>query len=472
MRKITMKSIKKSTYCKLTAALAFVVIAAVCTWALWPKDYDELIPAEAKAVFCIDSKMLSNTLSDKDKKAFEEQGAAAFDLSQPIYGIVTPNEYLCIIARVKDVDKVKDALSHFECKRVVVDEYDGREWAWLSDGWLASWDGRSFICVGPGVTQERDVLRQTITSMINSGKKFVDTPAYTQLMQQQKPLKIYAQLDAIPAPYNLLFRLSIPADCDPTAVQVFAAADAKIKNKKLSITQLDCDITSENEDIVAAIDNYEKEKGCIVLNNQDLKPSTLFSLTTCIKGKNLLKILKTDATLRGLLMGLSQTFDADRLLGSTDGLFNIEIGSFAKDWTPTFCIKAETHTPNLLADADYWLESAQKQKNVKLIRNSKNDFFLESDKQQLHFGLMANERELYFAFPSMLTAAKGPFMFSKAGATARCLVHFDVNIDLLNQQPCMKEGSAATIINKLLPNQTHGISYEALTGRKAVLKFE
>lgn len=85
---------------------------------------------------------------------------------------------------------------------------------------------------------------------------------------------------------------------------------------------------------------------------------------------------------------------------------------------------------------------------------------------------MANERELYFASPSMLTAAKGPFMFSKAGTAARCLVHFDVNIDLLNQQPCMKEGSAATIINKLLPNQTHGISYEALTGRKAVLKFE
>ena len=94
------------------------------------------------------------------QESIRRQGAAAFDLSQPIYGIVTPNEYLCVIARVKDVDKVKDALSHFECKRIVVDEYDGREWAWLSDGWLASWDGRSFICVGPGVTQERDVLRQ------------------------------------------------------------------------------------------------------------------------------------------------------------------------------------------------------------------------------------------------------------------------------------------------------------------------
>ncbi len=467
-----MKSIKKSTYYKLTAVLALIVIATVCAWALWPKSYDELIPAEAKAVFCIDSKLLSNALSDEDKKAFEEQGATAFDLNQPVYGIVTPNEYLCMIAKVKDADKVKNALSHFEGKHVVVDEYEGREWAWLSDGWLASWDGSSFICVGPGVAQERDVLRQTITSMINSGSKFVDTPAYTQLMQQQKALKIYAQLDAIPAPYNLLFRFSIPADCDPAAVQVFAAADVKLKDKELSINQLDCNIASENEDIVAAIDNYEKEKGCIVLNNQDLKPAALFSLTTCIKGKDLLKLLKTDATLRGLLMGLNQTFDADRLLGSVDGLFNIEIGSFAKDWTPAFCLKAETHVPNLLADADYWLESAQKQKNVKLIRNSKNDFFLESEKQQLHFGLMANERELYFASPSMLTAAKGPFTYSKAGAAAECLVHFDVNIDLLNQQPCMKEGSAASIISKLLPNQTHGIHYEALTGRKAVLKFE
>lgn len=467
-----MKPIKKSTFYQLTAVFALVIIAAICAWTFWPKSYDELIPAEAKAVCCIDSKTLVSTLSDKDKNEIEMQGTEGFDLEAPIYGIVTPNEYLGVVAKVKDADKIADILSHFEGKRVSVDEYDGRKWTWLSDGWLASWDNRSFICIGPGVAQERDVLRQTITSMINTSDKFVDTPAYSQLMQQGKALKIYAQLAAIPAPYNLLFRFNIPADCDPTAVQVFAAADMKLKNRALSIDQLDCSITSENEDIVAAIDRYEKDKGCIKIDKENLNSSTLFSLATCMKGAALLKLLKTDATLRGLLMGLNQTFDADRLLGSTDGLFSIEIGSFAKDWTPTFCIKAETHTPNLLSDADYWLESARKQKNVKLSRSDKNNFYLESEKQQLHFGLIANGNELYFASPSMLNTAKEPFACNKTNDIEGCLVCFDVNLDLLNQQPCMKEGNAAAIINKLLPNNTHRISFKALTGRKASLKFE
>lgn len=468
-----MKSIKKSTYCKVATAVVGIVLIVLIAWAFWPKSYDEMIPAEAKAVFCIDGNVVGKTISDKDKKTIEAWGAEAFDLSEPFYGIVTPNEYICFIAKVNDKDKVKEALSHYEGKSVSIDDYDGREWAWLSDGWLASWDGRSFICIGPGVTQERDVLRQTITSMVNSGNKFVSTPAYKQLMQQQKALKIFAQLDAIPAPYNLLFRFNIPADCDPAAVEVFATADLKFNDKSLSIAQLDCNITSENEDIVASIGNYEKEKGCIELDKQHLNATTLFSLTTCMKGKNLLNLLKTDATLRGLLMGLNQTFDADRLLGSTDGLFNIEIGSFAKDWTPAFCLKAETHTPNLLADASYWLESAKKQKNVTLIRKTPSDFFLESEKQQLHFGLRTNDNELYFASPSMLEAAKRPFSFSKTiDSTNGCLVRFDVNLDVLNQQPCMKGGSAAAIINKLFPNNAHRISFEALTSRKAVLRFE
>lgn len=467
-----MKPIKKSTYCKVAATVVAIALIVLVAWAFWPKSYDEMIPAEAKAVFCIDGKTFGNALAENDKKVLETWGAKAFDLKEPIYGIVTPNEYLCLVAKVADKEQVKDVLSHFEGKNVSVDEYDGREWAWLADGWLASWDGRSFICVGPGVAQERDVLRQTITSMINTGNKFVDTPAYKQLMQQQKALKIYAQLDAMPAPYNLLFRFNIPADCDPAAVQVFATADLKLKNQSLSVDRLDCHITSENEDIVNAIDNYEKEKGCVAFDNQQSKSTTLFSLTTCLKGKDLLKLLKTDATLRGLLMGLNQTFDADRLLGSTDGLFSIEIGSFAKDWTPAFCIKAETHTPNLLADASYWLESAKKQKNVTLTRNTPNDFFLESEKQQLHFGLMDNGQKLYFASPSMQTAAKSAFSFHKIKGEEGSLVHFDVNIDLLNQQPCIKEGNTAALINKLFPSNAHRISFEALMGRKATLKFE
>lgn len=469
-----MKRISKSTYYKCGIAIAIAAIIAVAAWLLWPKGYEDMIPAEAKAVVCFDGQSFHDMLSDNEKGMLQElsKKGEGLDLSHPVYGIVTPNEYLCIVAKVSDEAKIEAMLTAIEGKKVNSETYDDRHWVWLSDGWLASWDGRSFLCIGPGVAQERDVLRQTITSMVNTGDKFVDTPAFAQLKAQRGSIKLFAQMDAIPAPYNMLFRFNIPSDCDPAAVEVLASADLKVKGGQLSVTQLDCSITSENADIVAAIDAYEKEKGCIEADATAQNDSILFRLATSTKGKPLLQLLKTDATLRGLLMGLNQTFDADKLLGSTDGMFCIEINSFAKDWTPAFCLKAETHTPHLFADADYWLESAKKQKGVTLKRNGENAFFLDGEKQQLHFGLLPQANELYFASPSMLSWAKESFGFKKSDKKDGTLVFFHINLDRLNQQPCMKDGTIANIINKILPSSAHGLTYEARMGRKATLRFE
>lgn len=469
-----MKRISKSIYYWCGISVIVVAIIAFATWLLWPKSYEDMIPAQAKAVLCFDGQSFHEALSDSERGILQElsKKGQGLDLSQPIYGIITPNEYISIVAKVDDEEKIEAMLSAIEGKKVNIDDYDDRQWAWLSDGWLASWDKRSFICIGPGVKQERDVLRQTITSMINTGDKFVDTSAFTKLKAQTGNVKIYAQLDAIPAPYNMLFRFNIPADCDPAAVEVFASADLKAKGKEICLSQLDCNITSENDDIIAAIDTYEKEKGCIEANDITPNDSILFRLSTSTKGKSLLQLLKTDATLRGLLMGLNQTFDADKLLGSTDGMFSIEINSFAKDWTPAFCLKAETHTPNLFVDADYWMESAKKQKNVTLTRNGENAFFLDGEKQQLHFGLLPQANVLYFASPSMLSTVRDPFVFKKSSNKEGTLVYFHVRLDKLRHQPCMADGIAQSIINKLLPSSAQGLTYEAKTGRKAKLKFE
>ena len=469
-----MKRISKSTYYRSGIAVIVVTIAAFATWLLWPKSYEDMIPAQSKAVLCFDGQNFYKALSESEKGLLQElsKKGQGLDLSKPIYGIVTPNEYISIVAKVDDEEKIGKTLSAIEGKKISIDDYDDRQWAWLSDGWLVSWDKRSFICIGPGVAQERDVLRQTITSMVNTGDKFVDTPAFTKLMAQKGNIKVFAQMDAIPAPYNMLFRFNIPADCDPAAVELLASADLKTKGKEIILSQLDCNITSENDDIIAAIDAYEKEKGCIEANEKSDNDSILFRLSTHTKGKPLLQLLKADATLRGLLMGLNQTFDADKLLSSTDGMFCIEINSFAKDWTPAFSLKAETHTPNLFADANYWIESAKKQKDVTLTRNGSNAFFLDGKKQQLHFGLLPQDNELYFASPSMLHIAKQPFAYKKSSQKEGTLVFFHINMDKLRQQPCMHEGSFASIINKILPTSAHGLTYEAQTGRKATLKFE
>lgn len=466
-----MRILSKAIITKTLISVSAIIILLFTAWLLWPKGYDEMIPAQAKAVIRIDMQQLLQQKSLKESQVLKKfvQINNCLDLSQPVYGVVTPNEYLCVVAKVKSEDNVKPMLSDIDGKTVESEDIDGRHWAWLNDGWLVSWDSTSFLCIGPGVAQERDVLRQTISSMVNADNKFVDTPAFHSLKELPSAMQVYAQLDAIPAPYNMLFRFSVPADCDPAAIQVFASADVALKNGECSISKLSCKITSENADIVAAIDDYEKQKGCIEICSDDSISSTLFCLTTRTQGKPLLQLLKTDATLRGLLMGLNQTFDADHLLGSTDGLFSIEIGSFAKDWTPAFCMKAETHTSNLFSDADYWLESAQKQKNVTLKRCNANEFFLSNDTRQLNFGEQREHGFIYFVSPSMKDRVKTPFFVNKSNDKNGVLVYFYINMLLLNQQPCMKQGQAASLIHKLLPNALHDITYTAQTGRKASL---
>lgn len=469
-----LRTLNKKVGYKVGFTVVLLAIVALIVWLMWPKSYEQMIPAQSKAVIRIDNEMLrkkgSNAQTGVKLMPFTTK---ALDLSSPVYGVVTPNEYLCVLAKVNNEDTVESFLTAIEGKRVEADDYDGRHWAWLSEGWLVSWDKYSFLCAGPGVAQERDVLRQTITSMVNTSQRFVDTPAFGRLKKLSQPLQIYAQLDAIPAPYNMLFRFCTPVDCDPAVIQLFASADISIKNGDYRISELNCDITSENADIVKALDVYERKKGCIDLSNTSKCNKGLFFLATRTKGNALLRMLKTDATLRGLLMGLNNSFDADRLLGSADGLMSIEIGNFAKDWTPAFCLKAETHTNNLFDDANYWIESARKQKNVSLKRNEGNNYFLSNNKQQLHFGLQNNKDVLYFASPSMMSQAQQPFLFTKTEKYDKgTLMYFHVNIDLLNAQPCMKEGRTASIIKKFLPTTSHKIIYTAKVGRTASLKFQ
>ena len=170
-------------------------------------------------------------------------------------------------------------------------------------------------------------------------------------------------------------------------------------------------------------------------------------------------------------MGLNQTFDADQMIGSTDGLFSIAIDAFGKDWTPSFCMKAETHTSHLFDDANYWLQSVHKQKNVLLKQLSDHAFYLSSDKQQLNFGLQDCNNALYFASPQMIGEAKKPFGFDKSNSANGTLVYISLDVNGLLKQPCFEQGGLHDLIRKFTLGAQH-ITYQAMSGRKATISIE
>lgn len=474
-----MKQNKKRWYIAFSAVI-ILVIASLIAWWLWPKSYADIIPAEAKAVVrIVPSEMAKNGQQDALNPLEKTLGITTdgLDMSTPIYAFVTPNEYIGFAAKVEDKAAIEKQIERLtkQQKCTSTETIDGQQWAWLNAGWLLTWTDRSLLILGPGVAQERDVLRQTMTAMMHSSHNFTSTAKYDSLKAQTGAIQLYAQLDAMPTPYNMLFRLTVPADCDPSAVNIFASvATDRGTNSKAASTVITSCVTSDNQDILNAIDQYEKTKGCVSLPasaTTSAASQPLFTMVTRTKGTPLLSLLKTDATLRGLLMGLNSTFDADRMLGSTDGLFSIEIDSLSKDWTPTYCMKAETEATNLFENAAYWLESAKKQKNVSLTRTSANAFVLKNEKQLLHFGRSSSSHALYFASATMLSKADEPFCATKSNGDKGLLVYFHVNLQKLFAQPCLKGNAMSSLLTLLLPG-TKDVSYKAEMGRRATLVIE
>lgn len=462
---------------KIVLSLGIAALGALVTLIVWmalPNGYERLIPAQAKAVLRLEPSRLQGKAGDAGALVFAlGLGTEGIDMSRAVFVFVAPNEYIGFVAAVSDEDALSAQIGKMakRKKSLSIEKDGGRSWAWLTNGWMLTWDSGSVLAMGPGVAGERDVLRQTMSRMIESGEAFSETDGYKRLVAQGGDAQLFARLDALPSPYNMLFRLGIPPACDPASVQVIASATLSKRENGSVSAKIICELVSENEETVRSIDSFEKGRGCIEPPSKSVTDTTLFVMATRTQGRPLLELLRTDVTLRGLLMGLNQTIDADKMLGSVNGLLSVEISSLARDFTPAFCLKAETHTGGLMADADYWIESAVEQKKVRLNRTGENAYRLSGDGRTLCFGVDSTGSMLYFSSPDMAGAAARPWPVAKSNATRGLLAYFHLNMPMLYALPCMKSGGVSSLIKMLLP-ATHGITYEAETGRRSTIRIE
>lgn len=460
---------RKQIFYTVLAVVVVAILAAVAAWTLWPRGYEEMVPAESKAVVRIDLKQDAACASFvKNLTAQLGVSSDGLDVGRPLYVFITPNEYVGLVAAVDDADIVKESMDKLVKSRVATacDESDGMQWAWLNKGWLVGWNSRALLVLGPGVAQERDMLRQTIARMASSGESFSHTAAFEKLKAQGGAVQICSSLDALPAPYNTLFRLNIPADTPLDAVQLFASVTAKGKEVEVNAT-----LETDNADVLAAIDQYEKEKGCIsVTLPTDSVP--LFYMATRTQGKDFLALLQSDATLRGLMMGLNQVIDADRMLGTSNGVLDLEVGSIDKEWNPSFRLTADNSTPGIMDDSDYWMESARKQKDVTLTRTSTTSFLLTNGKRRVAFGTERQGQAVFFATPEMNSEALSHASYAKCAPAEgdKLQAYFSLNLAKFKNQPCMQGSSTArTIVDFLFPS-AQSLRYKAFMGRKATME--
>lgn len=460
---------KQKNYICVGVAALIIIIGVV--YMLIPRTtYADYVPEQAKAVVQIEAAELQGLALGKALPEGFSPETCGIDWTQPVYAFITPNEYIGVTAALTDESgvsaQINSLISKKECQ--LLDSDCGQHWAWLTSGWLLTWNEHSVLALGPGVAQERDILRQTMNHLLEGDEPFAATDRYDELMKQKGNVRIFAQLDALPSPYNLLFRLDLPADCDPAAVHLYAGAEIGAKANQGGTTSINCTLTAEDDAVLQQLDACDAQKKSLTVPPTVKNDSTLFVMATQTKGKELLSLLKSNRSIRDLLLGINQAIEFNRIAEQTDGLLCLEISRLTKDWEPTFCLKAEAKDLSAFDNADKKKEGEGKQEESSVKRVGDCAYELRSESKQLRFGANKEAGLYYFCSPAYSATAAKPMAFGTEDKADGMVSYFHVNLHTLFAQPALQDGAVANILKMLFPD-ARSVTYESHKGRKAKL---
>lgn len=337
----------------LRAVLPFLLLAGAVTavYLLFfaPKDYEDLVPAESKAVAMISPADLAR-LQGGAADVTDLMGAtpAGLDTLRPAYLFVSPNEYYGAALAVDDASALAASLRTDEARRHVslLPASDGLHWAWNEKGWMMAWSERALLVMGPVALQERDDLRQTIRQIFRAGakKSFRHSEHMETLVSATVAFPghedgphswLYAGPDALPSPFGVLLRLALPAGADPSKVRLCALLDFAEAGLHLRGTMEGSDEATQK-----LLEAHDAQSHALPAAALRRLPDAMFRMAARSQGDDLLRLLRSDVTMKTLLLGLEKGIDKKSLAGG-DNDYLLAVSALDKDQNATYTLRIE-----------------------------------------------------------------------------------------------------------------------------------
>jgi len=319
------------------------IVTAVYLLFFASKEYEDLIPGESKVVAEIvpdDFEQISGVLP----KMTEAAGIFlnGVDLSRSAYLFVSPNEYYGMTLALKDATALGNALqARVGGKQIrLLEPSDGLRWAWSEKGWMMAWSDRALLVMGPATWQESDDLRRTIRQIFkaDASKSFRHSASYEDFKALGNASRLYASPEALPSPFGVLARLDVPRDVDPERVRLFATlhlgASGPGPRLKMEGTLTGCDEATQKR-----LEAYDAgDRSLKAEDFRELPGDVMFRLAATSHSDNLLQLLRSDATMKALLLSLEKNIDRESLK-ECDNCFSLAVSALDKDRNATYLLR-------------------------------------------------------------------------------------------------------------------------------------
>lgn len=384
---------KYSKYVMWGLLVAVLCIGGYWCWrAFMPESYLRVLPPRLKALAVVNMPALSEEtgMAAEDMAHLLPEGwasaVAGIDWSQKVYAFVSAREYVGVLVAVDDVDKLADFFRQGERRGFCTapEERFGCRWTVVDGKWLAGFDNKALLVMGPGLAANMDVLRQEMAGYFrqegqNSG---MSSSLFEAVNRSVAAFSFVSQLDLLPAFYDDALKMSLPEHANLSDVSVLA--EVHLMKQGLKVT---AEYLSGNPEINKYYEQLFRPERKLTGQYARYVPEDVLAWACAdVEGEELLERLRRNPAVRTFLLGLNMGVDADLMIRSIRGEVAFTLNSFAHGGQD-FLLTARVENTDFLKEAGYWEKSAASA-GIFTFRNlGDNRFFISSGDLQAYFGV-------------------------------------------------------------------------------------
>ena len=303
----------------LLAVVACVVVGVAVYFTMRPDNgYRSAIPRDAKAVMVIDMSHVAQSLGFTMRDLmlhYDKISQAGVDFTLPVYGFISKEGFMGIVAPLSDDDKL-DAKLHdmgFETE-------SRRGMMWCNVGsFLLVHDDEKLLVMGPSSLTQADAMYDQMAALMIQGSS--DSNILVSLDEQPGDIKYFSHADVLPPNIAHYIMEQLPEGADLATVQV--AASVQVTNRKVTF---ETNLNFEDKRLEDYFMEYNRSFRPITGNLLNMAPADpVVWMCANVDGDRHLDLLHHYKRMRSSLALANTQIDADQIVNAVDGDVSVSI---------------------------------------------------------------------------------------------------------------------------------------------------
>ena len=353
---------RRSIIYVVLAVLAVLTAVVVVMLSRGGNGYLCVIPKGAKALVAVDfSKMQEGNKANADgNKALKQwlgiegENSCGIDFGRKAYLFEASDGSLGLVAAVDSKGDVESWLQSLykSGKATKTTERKGYQFAVVNDNFLVGISSSALLVMGPVVGDEQSQLQRKMVKYLSSDKDVVsDTPLFRQLSEMEGAVTMVAQADALPD--KIVMPLTLGSPRGTKADRLLIAATMDIGGECLTFTCRTFSFDEKvNETLKASRSRLKPVSGKYL---SSISADNLLTVACGTKGTDFVELLRSNETIRTMLIGINTAIDIDKMLRGVDGDLIISVPSLGDN--VDLSLLADVCDVSWQGDVDYWKKS-------------------------------------------------------------------------------------------------------------------